>query len=149
MPSLTLRCLLTIGLMLLAVAAWAHWPIKALPAGTVADRVLIEKAARRLTLFRGTTVVQSYAVSLGLAPVGAKEREGGMSCFGCTRYCQVLDVQPIQKNNELHLTIMITTQLEMPSFSSNTAAKNSSLSFGAGYSQGSGFNANVTFTKKW
>jgi hypothetical protein len=44
---------------------------------------------------------------------------------------------------------MITTQLEMPSFSSNTASKNSSLSFGAGYSQGSGFNANVTFTKKW
>ena len=76
MPSLALRCLLTIGLMLLAVAVWAHWPMKALPAGTVADRILIEKAARRLTLFRGTTVVQSYAVSLGLAPVGAKEREG-------------------------------------------------------------------------
>ena len=44
---------------------------------------------------------------------------------------------------------MITTQLEMLSFSSNTAAKNSSLRLGAGYSQGSGFNANVTFTKKW
>ena len=76
MPSLALRCLFIVGLMLLAVAAWAHWPIKALPAGTVADRILIEKAARRLTLYRGTTVVQSYAVSLGLAPVGAKEREG-------------------------------------------------------------------------
>lgn len=76
MPSLAPRCLLTIGLMLLAVAVWAHWPIEALPAGTVADRILIEKAARRLTLFRGTTVVQTYAVSLGLAPVGAKEREG-------------------------------------------------------------------------
>ena len=28
-------------------------------------------------------------------------------------------------------------------------AKNSSLSFGGGYSQSSGWNANVTFTKKW
>jgi hypothetical protein len=27
--------------------------------------------------------------------------------------------------------------------------KNSSLSFGGGYSQSSGWNANVTFTKKW
>jgi hypothetical protein len=34
---------------------------------------------------------------------------------------------------------------------SNSAivAKNSSLSFGGGYSQSSGWNANVTFTKKW
>lgn len=28
-------------------------------------------------------------------------------------------------------------------------SKNSSLSFGGGYSQSSGWNANVTFTKKW
>jgi hypothetical protein len=35
-------------------------------------------------------------------------------------------------------------------FSAATAeAKNSSLSFGGGYSQSSGWNANVTFTKKW
>ena len=35
-------------------------------------------------------------------------------------------------------------------FSGSTpASKNSSLSFGGGYSQSSGWNANVTFTKKW
>ncbi len=32
---------------------------------------------------------------------------------------------------------------------SSPASKNSSLSFGGGYSQSSGWNANVTFTKKW
>jgi hypothetical protein len=32
---------------------------------------------------------------------------------------------------------------------SSAEAKNSSLSFGGGYSQSSGWNANVTFTKKW
>jgi hypothetical protein len=33
--------------------------------------------------------------------------------------------------------------------SSQIVPKNSSLSFGGGYSQSSGWNANVTFTKKW
>ena len=32
---------------------------------------------------------------------------------------------------------------------SSPSSKNSSLSFGGGYSQSSGWNANVTFTKKW
>jgi len=35
------------------------------------------------------------------------------------------------------------------SASSAAEAKNSSLSFGGGYSQSSGWNANITFTKKW
>jgi len=34
-------------------------------------------------------------------------------------------------------------------FTGGLDAKNSSISFGGGYSQGSGWNANVTFTKKW
>jgi len=33
--------------------------------------------------------------------------------------------------------------------SSFPAPKNSSLSFGGGYSQSSGWNANITYTKKW
>ncbi len=32
---------------------------------------------------------------------------------------------------------------------SSLQPKNSSLSFGGGYSQSSGWNASVTFTKKW
>ena len=32
---------------------------------------------------------------------------------------------------------------------SSAESKNSSLTFGGGYSQSSGWNANVTFTKKW
>ena len=35
-------------------------------------------------------------------------------------------------------------------FSGSTPeSKNSSLSFGGGYSQSSGWNANITYTKKW
>ena len=51
---------------------------------------------------------------------------------------------------------MRTLQFTIPKTMSSTdfsavdaEAKNSSLSFGGGYSQSSGWNANVTFTKKW
>jgi hypothetical protein len=51
---------------------------------------------------------------------------------------------------------MKTLQFTKPKTASSTdfsavsaQAKNSSLSFGGGYSQSSGWNANVTFTKKW
>lgn len=41
-----------------------------------ATRVVIEKGARRLTLERDGNVLSRYAVALGSAPVGNKEREG-------------------------------------------------------------------------
>lgn len=41
-----------------------------------ADRIVVEKAARRLTLFRGATPLKSYRVALGRSPIGAKEQEG-------------------------------------------------------------------------
>ena len=47
---------------------------------------------------------------------------------------------------------MKSPQLKVSSldFSGSTAeSKNTSISVGGGYSQSSGWNANVTFTKKW
>jgi murein L,D-transpeptidase YafK len=41
-----------------------------------ADKVLIQKSARQLTLFRNGRPFRSYHVSLGSNPKGAKEREG-------------------------------------------------------------------------
>lgn len=41
-----------------------------------ADRLLVEKAARKLTLFRDGEVLRRYAVALGSSPVGDKAREG-------------------------------------------------------------------------
>src|SRR5215813_11051045 len=41
-----------------------------------ADRVLIEKSHRRLTLLNHGRVLKTYRVSLGEHPVGAKQREG-------------------------------------------------------------------------
>lgn len=42
----------------------------------IADRVLVEKGARRLTLFRNDRPIKSYEIALGRQPVGAKQFEG-------------------------------------------------------------------------
>lgn len=41
-----------------------------------ADRILVEKAARRLTLFASGTPIRSYQVSLGGQPIGQKQQRG-------------------------------------------------------------------------
>jgi murein L,D-transpeptidase YafK len=46
------------------------------PLGEKVDGILIEKAARRMTLLHGRTPVKVYTVALGGEPVGPKEREG-------------------------------------------------------------------------
>ena len=46
------------------------------PAFEMADRIVIEKAARRLRLLRGGSVIGEYPVRLGLNPYGHKQREG-------------------------------------------------------------------------
>jgi len=50
--------------------------IDSLPEGAIADSLLLEKGARRLTLYGTDTVLKSYTVSLGREPVGAKQFQG-------------------------------------------------------------------------
>jgi murein L,D-transpeptidase YafK len=68
---LIILCVAAIG-----VLAVAYLNLHPLPQDAVADRVLVEKAARRLTLLHGDNVLKAYRVALGGAPVGAKEYEG-------------------------------------------------------------------------
>jgi len=68
---LLLLCLAAIG-----VAAVAQLNIHPLPRDAVADRVLVEKSARRLTLLKNDRRLKTYCIALGRAPVGAKEYEG-------------------------------------------------------------------------
>ncbi|HEX5041977.1 MAG TPA: L,D-transpeptidase family protein [Candidatus Polarisedimenticolaceae bacterium] len=65
-------------MLVLAVAAstWAQKNDAPLPRGTAADRILIEKAKRALTLFEKDKTLKTYQVALGREPVGAKRREG-------------------------------------------------------------------------
>ena len=61
---------------LLAAAAWAHSTPLALPAGTVADRVVVNKSERHLTLYLKNQPIRTYRVALGPHPVGQKQQEG-------------------------------------------------------------------------
>lgn len=70
------RLALAAFVLFIATLVTANWPAERLPAGTVADLVRVEKSARRLSLLRNGVVLKQYRVSLGRAPVGAKEREG-------------------------------------------------------------------------
>lgn len=69
-------------LALIGAAAAVIWlrPVPAPPplpplAGPV-DLILVEKAARRLTLVQDGQPVRSYRIALGFAPEGDKERQG-------------------------------------------------------------------------
>jgi murein L,D-transpeptidase YafK len=73
---LLLIFLLVVCLVAVGIAATAYLNLNPLPRDAVADRVLVEKAARRLTLFRNGKTLKTYSVALGRAPSGAKEYEG-------------------------------------------------------------------------
>ena len=40
------------------------------------DRIVVEKAARRMVVYRGDLALREYRVALGFAPAGAKVRQG-------------------------------------------------------------------------
>ncbi|MCU0809310.1 MAG: L,D-transpeptidase family protein [Candidatus Contendobacter sp.] len=46
------------------------------PANSIADRILVEKKARRLTLFRNNTPIKTYDIALGQQPEGPKQFAG-------------------------------------------------------------------------
>jgi len=68
---LVLFCLFALGILI-----GAHLNLHPLPSNSTADRVLVEKSVRRLTLLRDGTPLKTYRVALGRAPVGSKEQEG-------------------------------------------------------------------------
>ncbi len=63
-------------LLLVLFLLYINWHGQPLPDGAVADQVLVEKSARRLTLLREGKVLKQYHVALGKQPVGDKEQEG-------------------------------------------------------------------------
>lgn len=73
---LLLIVFLVVCLVAVGIAAAAYLNIDPLPRDAVADRVLVEKSARRLTLWRNGKTLKTYRVALGRAPLGAKEFEG-------------------------------------------------------------------------
>jgi murein L,D-transpeptidase YafK len=56
--------------------AYHNW--HPLPVGTAIDRILVQKSAKRLSIFRDGNRIKSYRIALGRNPVGAKQEEGDM-----------------------------------------------------------------------
>jgi len=61
-----------------ALYLYAHHNWHPLPAGTVIDRILVEKSAKRLSIFNDGNQVKSYRIALGRNPVDTKQEEGDM-----------------------------------------------------------------------
>lgn len=73
---LKLLLFLLLAVALIAVAIWMHHNAHPLSTHSKADRIVVEKSARALTLFRGPTPLKVYCVALGRVPVGPKREEG-------------------------------------------------------------------------
>jgi murein L,D-transpeptidase YafK len=67
---------LTLGLLALYLHFLSLPPKPMPPLSGQIDRILIEKSARRLTVFRDGTALRSYRIALGFTPEGDKERQG-------------------------------------------------------------------------
>ena len=62
----------------LAIYLYVHHNCNSLPVGTTIDRILVEKSARRLSIFQKAKQIKSYRIALGRNPLGAKQEEGDM-----------------------------------------------------------------------
>jgi murein L,D-transpeptidase YafK len=62
--------------MILILFVWAHLRVEPLPNGLRAEKVLVEKSARKLTLLQRDKPLKVYRVELGRTPTGHKEHEG-------------------------------------------------------------------------
>ena len=61
-----------------SIYLYAHHNWNSLPAGTAIDRIIVEKSARRLSMFRDGNQIKTYQIALARSPQGAKQEEGDM-----------------------------------------------------------------------
>lgn len=67
-----------IAICALALYFYAHHNWHGLSHATTVDRIVVEKSARRLSIFRAGKQIKTYRVALGREPIGAKQEEGDM-----------------------------------------------------------------------
>ena len=82
---------------------FSHFRSNSLPADTIADRILVEKSERKLSIFHHGKLLKTYRVALGRNPVGPKEREGDMKTPE-----GVYTVDYRNPNSDYHLSLHIS-----------------------------------------
>jgi murein L,D-transpeptidase YafK len=105
----------------LAVYLYAHHNWHPLPSGTAIDRIVVEKAARTLSIFREGKWLKTYRVALGRSPIGPKETEGDMKTPE-----GIYKIDRRNPQSSFHLALHIS----YPSDSDNTRAAERGVSAG-------------------
>ena len=86
-----------------AIFLYIHHNWNRLSSGTNADRILVEKAQRQLSIFRQGKRLKTYRVALGRNPAGAKEQEGdGKTPEG------IYTIDYRNSNSDYHLALHIS-----------------------------------------
>lgn len=107
-------------LTVLAVFSWSQYRDRPLQQGK-ADKILVEKSARRLSLLSQNQLLKSYRIALGFQPEGKKQQEGdGRTPEGIYR----IDYK--NPNSGYHLSL----HLSYPNRDDLNNAKNLSVSAG-------------------
>ena len=68
--------LMTLGIVAMIWLRPAPPPAPLAPLAGAIDRIIVEKSARRMTLWQAGAEVRSYRIGLGFAPQGDKARQG-------------------------------------------------------------------------
>jgi murein L,D-transpeptidase YafK len=62
--------------LLFSLYFYVHHVWSAVPTGTTIDRIVVEKSARKMSVFDNGRKLKTYRIALGRNPVGAKREEG-------------------------------------------------------------------------
>jgi murein L,D-transpeptidase YafK len=115
------RLALVICALALAVYFYGHHNGHPLPPGTTIDRIVVEKATRKLSIFRDSKQIKTYRIALGRNPVGAKQAEGDMKTPE-----GIYKIDGRNAQSSFHLALHIS----YPSDNDNTRAAESGVSAG-------------------
>ena len=90
-----------------AIFLYVHHHWNRLASGTTVDRIVVEKAQRKLSIFRASKKLKTYRVALGRNPIGAKEQEGdGKTPEG------IYTIDYRNPNSDYHLALHISYPTE-------------------------------------
>jgi len=138
-----LFCLVVAG----AAAAFIHAqkPSDKIPEATTIDRIVVEKAARKLSVFRGGRMLKTYAIALGANPTGHKQEEGDMKT---PEGLYTIDYR--NPNSDFHLSLHVS----YPSAEDTSRAAERGASAGCdimihGLPNGQGSNADAYRGQDW
>lgn len=145
MKKLIIAFLLIIFVSVVVISLVANHIDHPLPQGVIADKILIEKHDRRLTLFSKGVPIKSYIVSLGRDPKGKKIEAGdGRTPEG------IYIIDRRKQNSRFHHALHIS----YPNAADIAQAKERGVSTGGdimihGLPNGLGFLGRLSFKRDW